>query len=164
MKRMQVEIVEGYEAQEAMGMLLSEYFEFLLAGGGQEARDCLALQDYASEAGRLRALYGPPGGRLYLLRCDGEAAGCLALKKIEDGVGELKRLYIRPMFQGKGFANLLMDRLLSEARAAGYHSLRLDTFSYLQAAVALYTRYGFYRIPRYNDNPVPEAVFLQLEL
>ena len=161
---MQVEIVEGYEAQEAMGMLLSEYFEFLLAGGGQEARDCLALQDYASEAGRLRALYGPPGGRLYLLRCDGEAAGCIALKKIEDGIGELKRLYIRPMFQGKGFANLLMDRLLEEARAIGYRYLRLDTLRNLQSARALYARYGFRPIPRYNDNPAPQAIFLQLEL
>jgi hypothetical protein len=161
---MRVEIVEGYEAQEAMGMLLSEYFEFLLAGGGQEARDCLALQDYASEVGRLRTLYGPPDGRLYLLRCDGEAAGCIALKKLEEGIGELKRLYVRPIFQGKGFANLLMDRLLEEARGIGYRYLRLDTFSYLRAALALYARYGFYRIPRYNDNPVPEAVFLQLEL
>ena len=57
-----------------------------------------------------------------------------------------------------------MDRLLEEARGIGYRYLRLDTFSYLRAALALYARYGFYRIPRYNDNPVPEAVFLQLEL
>ena len=82
---MRVEIVEGYEAQEAMGMLLSEYFDFLLAGGGQEVRDCLALQDYASEVGRLRTLYGPPDGRLYLLRCEGEPAGCIALKRLRMG-------------------------------------------------------------------------------
>jgi ribosomal protein S18 acetylase RimI-like enzyme len=92
-----------------------------------------------------------------------QLAGCAALREIGDGMGEMKRLYVRPAFQGNGLGRSLVERIIAEAKAAGYRALRLDTLPMMERAIALYHSLGFHEIPRYGDNP-PEAICFELPL
>ena len=82
----------------------------------------------------------------------GEVVGTAAVRLLEPGLGELKRMWLRPSRQGRGLGRRLMDACLDEARRLGCRALRLDTQATLEAAVHLYRAYGFSEIPRYNDN------------
>ena len=82
----------------------------------------------------------------------GEVVGTAAVRLLEPGLGELKRMWLRPSCQGRGLGRRLMDACLDEARRLGCRALRLDTQAKLEAAVHLYRAYGFSEIPRYNDN------------
>ena len=74
-------------------------------------------------------------------------------------------MYLLPEYQGKGIGRDMMEKILDEARAAGYHTMRLDTVPYLDAAYALYVKLGFYVIPKYYfTNPVEEAVYMEKKL
>jgi len=97
--------------------------------------------------------YGGGQGALLLVEDPaGEVVGTAAVRFLAPGVGELKRMWLRPTCQGRGLGRRLMDASLEEARRLGCRSLRLDTESKLEAAVHLYRAYGFVEIPRYNDN------------
>lgn len=124
----------------------------------------LAIQHYDEELRHPEAKYGPPDGRLYLARCNGEAAGCIALRKLDQATCEMKRLYVRPAFRGRGIASRLVRQILDDARTIGYRRMRLDTLPFLRDAIAFYRRLGFYDIPCYNDSPMAETIFLQLDL
>ena len=86
----------------------------------------------------------------FVLRSDGEPAGCGGLKLVGREYGELKRMYVRPPFRGSGFGKLLLDHLAGHARASGVTLLRLETGIHQQAAIRLYEREGFYRIPPFG--------------
>ncbi len=124
----------------------------------------LDIQNYDEEIMDLESRYAPPWGRLYHLSADGHSAGCAALKRLDSGRCELKRLYVRPAFRGRGCARMLMDRILDDARAIGYSRILLDTLPELEAALSLYRMYGFTETGRYNDSPVGHTVFMELEL
>ena len=85
------------------------------------------------------------------------------MRDIGDGIGEMKRLYVRPAFQGTGLGRALVERVIAEAKAAGYRALRLDTLPMMERAIALYRSLGFREIPPYGDNP-PEAICFELPL
>ena len=107
----------------------------------------LQLQNYDQELLHLEAKYGPPGGRLYLLVTpEGEAVGTGALRPLEGGLCELKRLYIRPAFRGQGAGRTNGPPPDPEsARALGYRRMVLDTFPFLAGAIHLYRKLGFRR-------------------
>jgi len=90
-------------------------------------------------------------------------AGCAALRKLSDTIGEIKRLYVRPAYQGTGLGRQLIEQVVAEAKAAGYHQLRLDTLPIMERAISLYRQFGFHEIPRYGDNP-EEAICFELRL
>jgi putative acetyltransferase len=124
----------------------------------------LCFQGFEQELAGLPGSYAPPQGRLLLARQDGQMAGCIALRPLEPGACEMKRLYVRPAFRTHGIGRVLVDRLIQEARHAGYRQMRLDTLPSMATALALYRRLGFREIAPYYKNPVEGAVFLELPL
>ena len=77
---------------------------------------------------------------------------------------ELKRMYVRPQFRRQGLADLLVRQLINDAREIGYRRILMDTFPFLQSAIRLYRRHGFYEIPSYNGSPMEELIYMQLDL
>ncbi len=106
-----------------------------------------------------------PGEYICLLVAEesGQLAGCAALRSFGKGIAEMKRLYVRPRFQGRGLGRLLTERIIHEARDSGHKLLRLDTLPIMGSALALYRSLGFCEIPPYGGNP-PEAICFELRL
>jgi putative acetyltransferase len=125
----------------------------------------LCFQSFDRELQELPGPYGLPDGRLILCQFDGAPAGCIALKKLGPGVCEMKRLYVRPEYRGHQLGLKLATHLIDEARRAGYNRMRLDTIpDAMHHAVNLYRSLGFIEIPPYYDNPLPQALYLELDL
>src|SRR5215831_11771578 len=125
----------------------------------------LCFQNFDKELENLPGDYSPPHGRLLLAEYEGELAGCVALHKLQNGICEMKRLYVRPKFRGKRLGRALADRIIVEARWAEYTSLRLDTVEpVMKDAVAMYRKLGFKEIAAYCANPMPGALYMELAL
>jgi putative acetyltransferase len=125
----------------------------------------LCFQNFDKELASLPGDYGPPAGLLLLAEYDGQLAGCAALHPLEPGICEIKRLYVRPHFRGKGLGRALAEAILSEARVLGYKSIRLDTVEpVMKDAVAMYRRMGFNEIASYCVNPIAGALYMELRL
>lgn len=125
----------------------------------------LCFQGFEQELKNLPGDYAPPHGRLLLARLGNEAAGCIALHRFQDDICEMKRLFVRPAFRGHSLGRILMERVITEARALGYARMRLDTIpSSMKEAVAIYQKRGFREIPPYRENPIPGALYLELAL
>ena len=125
----------------------------------------LCFQSFDKELAGLPGKYAAPRGRLLLAECEGKAAGCVALRPLEDGIREMKRLFVRPAFRGKRLGRALAERIIDEARSVGYTCMRLDTVpSTMASAVALYRELGFVEIPPYCVNPIEGALYFELAL
>jgi ribosomal protein S18 acetylase RimI-like enzyme len=125
----------------------------------------LCFQSFDEELKTLPGAYSPANGRLLLARYAGRAAGCVALRKLEPGICEMKRLYVRPDDRGRGIGRMLVERVIAEARAIGYERMRLDTIeSAMKDAIALYRRMGFRDIAPYSSVPIDKALWMELLL
>lgn len=133
--------------------------------GSPEARACLAA--YFAELDRrfpggfepARSVSAdaeeltPPRGVFLVVNVGGLPRGCGAVKTLEPGAGEIKRMWLHPELRGRGMGRELLDALEREARALGHRVVRLDTSVHLKEAIALYTGAGYVEVPAYNDNP-----------
>jgi putative acetyltransferase len=125
----------------------------------------LCFQGFEEELATLPGKYAAPSGRLLLTQAEQEFAGCIALRKIDDSVCEIKRLFVRSHFRGLGLGKTLIEKLINEARRIGYEKMRLDTLpGKMPQAVKLYKSFGFFEIPPYYKNPHVETLFLKLNL
>ena len=155
--------VDGLGHRSKVISLFDEYTRMLVSLD-PSFRLYLDIQHYEDEVRDLEAKYAPPYGRLYLLLVDGKAAGCIALRRLDEWRCELKRLYVRPQYRGCGYSRLLLDRIVSDARAIGYTLMLLDSLPELESALSLYRSYGFVETACYNDSPVENTVFMELAL
>ncbi len=125
----------------------------------------LEFQGFRDELAGLPGDYAEPGrGALLLAHDAGAVAGCVALRAIDAETCEMKRLYIRPAWRGRGLGRLLAEAIIAEARRLGYRAMRLDTVPSMTGALALYRSLGFVAIAPYRHNPIDGAVFLELAL
>jgi ribosomal protein S18 acetylase RimI-like enzyme len=124
----------------------------------------LAFQDFEAEITGLPGAYSPPHGCLLLATADGRSAGCVAVRDLQAGLCEMKRLYVKPEARGQGVGRALAEAAIRFGRASGYEAMRLDTLPNMVAAQALYRQLGFREIPAYRYNPIPGTTFLELAL
>jgi ribosomal protein S18 acetylase RimI-like enzyme len=136
--------------------LFREYQRFLNVG--------LCFQGFEGELATLPGRYAPPGGRLLLAWDSADAAGCAALRPLEEGICEMKRLFVRPGYRGCGLGRLLAARIVNEATVSGYATMRLDTLDTLVGAMRLYESLGFERRGPYYANPLPGVVYWERAL
>jgi putative acetyltransferase len=148
---------------EAIKALFHEY--------AQSLGFSLAYQDFEKELADFPGKYAAPDGALLLATVDGEAAGTVALRKLDAGVCEMKRLYVRPAFRGRRMADgrsigrALAEDIVAIGRDRGYQRLRLDTISgKMRQALTLYRSMGFVEIPPYYASPIPDTAYLELVL
>ncbi len=124
----------------------------------------LCFQGFDRELAELPGDYAPPSGHLLLGVCDERIAGCVALRELSPGVCEMKRLYVRDAFRGRGIGKALATAVTDEARKIGYELMRLDTLPSMSVAIALYRFLGFVDIKPYRENPIEGARFMELVL
>ncbi len=160
---MKTKIIPAYDCKNEITQLFSEYTTMLIEGDSS-FKKYLDIQNYDEELAHLEMKYGAPYGRLYLACCDGKAAGCIGLRKIDEANCEMKRLYVRPEFRGNKIGERLISKIITDAREIGYSAMLLDTLPFLESALYLYKKFGFYTIDSYNDSPVSTSIFMKLDL
>lgn len=150
-----IQAATGKEIEQAR-LLLREYAETF------NHHPC--FRSFERELVDLPGDYAPPAGRLYLAYWDEELAGCIALRKLQEGICEMKRLYVKPDFRGRGIGKSLALRLIEDAKAMGYSSMCLDTLPVMQHAAALYHALGFEEIEPYYPEAIEGAICMELGL
>ncbi len=155
LKNQKVKIITANEGDyEAARGLFIEYEVYLPFD--------LSFQNFQQEAENLPGRYAPPSGKLLLAKMGETAVGCVAFRKIGEGVCEMKRLFVRPTFHRQGIGRKLAEAIIKEARRSGYKTMKLDTV--LEPAKCLYKSLGFKEIPPYQHIPIEGVLFLELEL
>jgi putative acetyltransferase len=122
----------------------------------------LCFQGFEAELADLPGAYAPArGGAVLLARHADEPAGCVALRALDVGICEMKRLWVREAFRGSGLGSLLARAVLQRALEIGYDAMRLDTLARMDRARQLYAGLGFCEVPRYYDSPLADAIYLE---
>jgi putative acetyltransferase len=124
----------------------------------------LDFQGFADEVEALERAYAPPSACILIARWHGVAVGCVAVRPLDGSTCELKRMYVRGRLRGLGIGRCLASVARAAAREMGYARMRLDTVPAMAAAIELYRSLGFVEIPPYRPNPVPGALFMELDL
>lgn len=120
--------------------------------------------EYASSGFGPRGAANQPRGALLVAESEGRLVGCVALRRWNDDVAEMKRLYVRPRMRGLGTGHRLVLTAIERARELGYRTIRLDTLPSMHRAIAMYQRLGFAEIEAYRENPVEGSRFFELAL
>jgi putative acetyltransferase len=156
MLEIQLITAEG-EDMDAIRRLFREY--------ETELNEDLCFQSFEAELKNPLLKYGPPKGVLYMARWNNEIAGCIALMPLaEQGVCEMKRLYVRPAYRKHKIGKALVHQLIADAKQLGYTKMKLDTLQKLQPAIQLYQQFGFIETTAYYQNPLPAVVYMERQL
>lgn len=124
----------------------------------------LCFQGFDRELAELPGCYAPPDGEIFLATIDGALAGCGAVRPLDEGISEMKRLFVRPGFRGHQLGRRLAEAVVDHARQRGFSAMRLDTIETMTAAIALYQTLGFREIEPYYENPLPGVRYFELLL
>jgi len=124
----------------------------------------LNFQSFEQELAALPGKYAPPDGALLIAVHGDKIAGCVALRRLDTLVCEMKRLYVRPVARGAGLGRRLAREIIAIARDRGYSLMRLDTLYRLTQAMRLYESLGFHRTDPYYANPLPGVVYWEMQL
>lgn len=124
----------------------------------------LCFQDFQAELEGLPGKYVAPAGALLIAKEGLSACGCVAVRPMEGTICEMKRLFVRPEWRGRGLGRRLARTILDQARSLGYAVMRLDTLDRLTEAMMLYESLGFRRIRAYYDNPLAGVAYWEIDL
>ncbi|MEP6923333.1 MAG: GNAT family N-acetyltransferase [Pyrinomonadaceae bacterium] len=125
----------------------------------------LSFQGFESELATLPGRYAPPEGCLLLAIENENILGCVALRKIDSEICEMKRLFVRETARGNGIGRELVKELIEQARRIGYRKMRLDTLSgRMNTAQNIYSAFGFREIPAYYETPFAQTIFMEMPL
>lgn len=124
----------------------------------------LSFQHFDDEILSLNTMYAAPNGGIVLCKNKDEFIGCVGIRKIDNDIAELKRMFVKPAYQKQGTGKTLLEKAIELAKALNYKIIRLDTLNYMTAAIKLYKQYGFYEIPAYYYNPNETAVYFEMKL
>ena len=124
----------------------------------------LEFQGFSQELATLPGQYAPPDGCILLAEESVRFVGCVALRPLEDKICEMKRLYVKPDYRGRGIGRMLACSIIDRAREIGYAKMRLDTIATMQEARRLYHSLEFQNIKAYRYSPLDEPSFMELEL
>lgn len=124
----------------------------------------LSFQHFEKELIELKTMYGAPQGGIILCKAGHEFVACAGIRKIENNIAELKRMFVKPGYQKHGIGKALLEKAVELAKKLKYTFIRLDTLNYMTAAISLYKQYGFYEIPAYYHNPNETAVYFEMKL
>jgi GNAT superfamily N-acetyltransferase len=125
----------------------------------------LCFQSFDEELQNPLKKYGAPSGSLIMAFWNGEPVGTVALQALEEeGVCEMKRLFVQSPFRKFGIGEALVEAILIEAQKLGYAKMKLDTLERLKPAIALYLKHGFIITTAYYHNPLSEVVYMECNL
>ncbi len=169
--------VEDSATREAARELIAEYLRWIASVAAERYGLSFDVDAMVTSDIEDRSKFYPPSGRFYVIRRDDASVGVGCLKRIAPSVAEIQRMYVRSQARGLGLGRLLLQRLLSDARAIGYEAVRLESLRFLSAAHALYKSVGFAEITPYAENSMTKyqppgtmeryrssAVFMELRL
>jgi ribosomal protein S18 acetylase RimI-like enzyme len=137
-------------------MLFKEYAQWLNID--------LSFQHFDDELLSLKTMYAAPNGGIVLCKDQDEFIGCVGIRKIDNAIAELKRMFVKPAYQKQGIGKTLLEKAIELATALNYKIVRLDTLNYMTAAINLYMQNGFYEIPAYYYNPNETAVYFEMKI
>jgi len=146
-------------SQEQVKLIHEQFLEY-----AKSLNFDLCFQGFDKELAGLPGEYAPPDGCLILAYCNEKVAGCVGLRKVADGVCEMKRLWVRPGFRGKKIGRRLADDIISIVRKSGYHTMKLDTIDSMTEAINMYKSMGFSETSAYRYNPIEWARYMELKL
>jgi carbonic anhydrase len=124
----------------------------------------LCFQNFDYEINNLKEMYSVPNGGLILASINNKTIGVAGIRKFQDNVCELKRMYVKEDFRNSGIGRLILEYAIKSARKLGYDKIKLDTDASMKAAIKIYLDYGFVEIPEYRYNPSESAKYFELEL
>ncbi len=153
--KIEIRPVNGERDLAEARTLMKEYASSL----GRE----FSLQDFARELAELPGVYAPPSGTLLLARCDGRLAGCVALRPLGGGACQMRRLFVRHQFRGKGVGKRLALAVIGAAREAGHTLMRLEVAPWMEEAIAMYRSMGF-RQTETHPGAAGDRVSMELSL
>ena len=149
-------LVKTNEEYNAAVFLFKEYAQWLDID--------LGFQHFEEELQNLKTMYNLTDGGIILCKEDNNFIGCVAIRKIEANIAELKRMYVQTALQHKGVGKILLEKAIALAEKCNYKYIRLDTLNHMLPAINLYKKYGFYEIAPYYHNPVSTAVYFEKKL
>ena len=151
-----MQIVDGLDYIEEVKELIIEYINFL-------NRD-LSFQNINSELNSLKTKYSYPNGRIITAIVDDKVVGCVAFYKHSSKRCEMKRLYVKKEYRNLKIGKTLVENIISLAKKDGYREMVLDTIKPLTSAINLYKKFGFQEIKPYYSNPMPDVIYMKLDL